>query len=65
MWCADSLLCRDVPLEDGGAVHLGHPHVPHDLLEVQAQVLPPDGDQGAPLSRPAQGGDLRRGTQQG
>lgn len=60
-----SLFCGDVSLADGGTVHLGHPDVPLDLTEVQAQVLPPDGYQGAPFPRPPQRSDLgKRKTKQ-
>ena len=54
----DSLFSGDVPFKDRGAVHLGHLHVALDLPELQAQVLPPDGDQRAPLPGPSQRADL-------
>lgn len=54
-----SLLCRDVALTYGCAVHLGHLHVTLDLSEVQAQVLATDGDQSAALSRTPKRRDLQ------
>lgn len=55
----DSLLCRDVALSYGCAVHFSHLHVALDLSEVQAQVLTTDGHECAALSRTAKWGDLQ------
>lgn len=47
----DSPLCADVLLLDWHAGHLPQPHPHLDVSELQAQVLPQDGDSGSSLPR--------------
>lgn len=46
-----SPLCADVLLLDRHAGHLPQPHPHLDVPELQAQVLPQNGDSGSPLTR--------------
>lgn len=46
-----SPLCADVLLLHWHAGHLPQPHTHLDVSELQAQVLPQDGDSGSPLPR--------------
>lgn len=48
-WDLYLLFCRDVAIHQGAAVHTGHLDVGSDVPEFQAQVLPSDGDFGAPF----------------
>lgn len=53
------LFCRDVAIHQGDAFHTSHLDMWSNVTEFQAQVLPSDGDFGAPLPRACHWDDLQ------
>lgn len=53
------LFCRDVAIHQGDAFHTSHLDMRSNVTEFQAQVLPSDGDFGAPLPRACHWDDLQ------
>lgn len=54
------LFCRDVAIHQGRALHTSHLDMGSNVPEFQAQVLPSDGDLGAPFPRTRHWDDLQR-----